>query len=71
MIKIAQENQLAQDEYHIAKGEGRSTTEFPINSYVLVNYENDEHRPPTKLHTHLMKPFRIVNTNTYKNVYTV
>ena len=71
MIKIAQENQLAQDEYHIAKGEGRSTTEFPINSYVLVNYENDEHRPPTKLHTHLMGPFRIVNTNTNKTVYTV
>ena len=71
IIKIAQENQLAQDDYHIAKGEGISITEFPINSYVLVNYENDEHKPPTKLHTHLMGPFRIVNFNTNKTVYTV
>ena len=26
-------------------------TEFPINSYVLVNYEGDGHKPPSKLHT--------------------
>ena len=36
--------------FHIAKKQINSITEFPINSFVTAAYENDEHRPPTKLH---------------------
>ena len=28
-------------------------TEFPINSYELEQYENLEHKPPSKLHPNL------------------
>ena len=38
-------------------------TEFPINSYVLVNYEGEDNKPPSKLHTYLRGPLRVVNYN--------
>jgi len=61
IIGIAQKNQIETDQFHIAQRGGNSITEFPINSYVLVNYEGDDHRPPSKLHTHLRGPLRVVN----------
>ena len=36
-------------------------TEFPINSYVLVQYENIEHKPPSKLHPQLKGPYQVGN----------
>ena len=36
--------------FHMNKKVINSITEFPLNSYVTASYENDEHRPPTKLH---------------------
>ena len=36
-------------------------TEFPINSYVLVQYENIEHRSPSKLHPQLKGPYQAGN----------
>jgi len=39
-----------------------SVTEFPINSYVLVQYENKEHKPPSKVHPVLRGPMKVVNS---------
>ena len=71
IIQIAQKNQRDTDDFQIAKRTrankrkfgGEEITEFPINSYVLVNYEGDDNRPPSKLHTHLRGPLRVVNYN--------
>jgi hypothetical protein len=64
IVQIALRNQMQTDQFHIAtRGGNQPITEFPINSYVLVNYENTDHRPPSKLHTFLRGPLRIVNRN--------
>jgi hypothetical protein len=57
IIKIAQRLQQRHDDIHIAN-HSALRTEFPINSYVLVDYDT---RPPTKLHTNLKGPMRVVN----------
>jgi hypothetical protein len=63
IVKIAVRNQLDTDQFHVAQRGGKGTiTEFPINSYVLVNYEATGHKPPTKLHTYLRGPLRVVNS---------
>ena len=36
-------------------------TEYPINSYVSVQYENPEHKPPSKSHSNLRGPYQVVN----------
>jgi len=57
IIDIAQESQLKSHvEYFERFPTGR--TEFPIGSYVLVNY--GENRPPSKLHTYSRGPYRVV-----------
>ena len=38
---------------------------YPINSYVIVEYETD---PPSKLHPKLMGPMRVVNRNDRGNL---
>lgn len=60
IISTAIATQNKKDMFHIANNSGL-TTEFATNSYVLVKYENDEHRPPTKFHTKLRGPLRVVN----------
>ena len=70
IVQIALRNQIETDEFHIAnRGGNQPITEFPINSYVLVNYEGNDHRPPSKLHTFLRGPLRIVNRN--GSIYTL
>ena len=44
-------------------------TEFPINSYVLVQYENFEHKSPSLLHPNLKGPYQVVNYE--GSIYTV
>jgi hypothetical protein len=77
ILKIAQKTQRATDDFEIAKRAksnkrkfgGQEITEFPINSYVLVNYEGEDNKPPSKLHTYLRGPLRVVN---YKGpIYTL
>jgi hypothetical protein len=63
IIEIAMRNQEETDQFHIADRGGKPITEFPINSYVLVNYESEGHKPPSKLHTLLRGPLRVVNHN--------
>ena len=68
IIKIAQDNQEEHDIHVIAtRAQTNShTTHFPINSYVLVDYEVQKE---TKLHTKKHGPYRVVNN--IGTVYTV
>ena len=61
VVWIAQHTQRKKDDAHI--GTQGAVTEFPINSYVLVQYETKDHKPPTKLHMQLKGPMRVVNFN--------
>lgn len=56
---IAKETQSKQDEEHMKSRDG-DITEFPDNSYVLVEYFTG---PPSKLHPILKGPLRVVNHN--------
>ena len=61
IILIAQKSQEENDTHYIATQENRGNfkqTHFPINSYVLVEYET---RKATKLHTKRHGPYRVVN----------
>ena len=74
-IKVAQECQFnkvtKRIENQLFKKRKHSDTEFPINSYVLVQYENRDglksHSPPSKLHPKLRGPFRIISKTTRNN----
>jgi hypothetical protein len=48
-------------------------TEFRINDYVLVAYEKDGHKPPSKLHPILRGPCQIINkvARPEGDIYTV
>ena len=68
ILKIAVENQEEHDLYVIAERSKGSTqtTYFPINSYVLVEYETQK---TSKLHSVKHGPYRVLNF--IGNVYTV
>jgi hypothetical protein len=66
LIELARKHQVERDQHHIIQQEPANTTEFPINSYVLVKYRN---RPPTKFHSAWRGPMRVVNFN--KSHYTL
>ena len=68
IIRIAREHQEEHDVHHISMHTSERM-EFPINSYVLVQYENIDHQAPSKLHPHLKGPFQVVNYN--GSIYTV
>jgi leucyl aminopeptidase len=59
ILRIAKKSQQETDDFEIAKRVASNkrkfgneeVTEFPINSYVLVNYEGEDNTPPSKLHT--------------------
>ena len=51
--KLMTFNQLKRNKFNKRKFGNIEITEFPINSYVLVNYEGEDNKPPTKLHTFL------------------
>ena len=66
-LTVAYEKQLSTDMHHIEMtyrndrvGTKRKRSEeptYPVNSYVIVEYETD---PPSKLHPKLMGPMRVV-----------
>jgi len=68
IIRIAQQHQEEHDVHHISMHTAERT-EFPINSYVLVQYENLEHKPPSKIHPYLRGPYQVVNYA--GSIYTV
>ena len=70
IIAIAQETQGRAHEAYFEKHSSHAPTEFPIGSYVLVNY--GENGPPNKLHQNWKGPYRVVNhDDVNKNRYTV
>ncbi len=70
LIDIAVNLQKKKDNEHLRSFDG-IPTEFPINSYVLIQYPKTAfgHKPPTKLHANWQGPFRVVNN--IGSVYTV
>jgi hypothetical protein len=70
VIAVAQETQEKAHKAYFDKYSSQTPTEFPIGTYVLVNY--GENRPPTKLHQNWRGPYRVVSyDNVNKNRYTV
>jgi hypothetical protein len=80
-LQKAMHHQRETDTHHIERaihnGNTNRETEFPINSYVLVQYENrggpKDHAPPTALHPILRGPFRVVtrhSRNSQGTIYT-
>jgi hypothetical protein len=69
IIKLAKKQQQETDEFHIKQREPDNVTSFPINSFVLVNYENEQHKPPSKLHTYRRGPLQVVSID--GNVYSL
>jgi hypothetical protein len=60
VLNIARQRQDERNKIHLAEAaisDGKEYTEYPINSYVLVEYHD---RPPSKLHTRLKGPMRVV-----------
>lgn len=62
-IRVAQETQLKKNNLHFANYPAGELTEFPINSYVMVEYSNSSLKkgPPNKLMAYLRGPMRVVN----------
>ena len=57
LIESAHRLQIMKNIAHL-DGTNQNLTEFPIDSYVLVDYED---RPPSKLHTSRRGPLRVIN----------
>ena len=66
LLEIAQKNQLALDSFHMAKRAVDEVTTFPINSYVLAEYET---RKPSKYQTNLHGPYRVISAK--GSIYTL
>jgi len=62
LIDMAQRRQQLINAKHMIENPDKEITSFPVNSFVLANYPDGPlgHRPPTKLHTQLQGPFRVV-----------
>jgi hypothetical protein len=72
-IHVAIEKQQMSDLYQIAKAnrkrkQGNNEPEFPIGSYVLVEYETHE---PSKLHPRLKGPMRVVAVTKRDNLPSI
>jgi len=65
IIKAAIELQVLKNHHHLQSDQSVQT-EFPISSYVLVEYPD---RPPSKLHSNYRGPLRVVNHN--GSIYTL
>ena len=68
IIDLAQKHQEKTNSFHIAKRQPEVITEFPINSYVICEYEV---KKPSKFHTNLHGPYRVVNITKNGTVYTI
>ena len=69
IITVAQQTQSKTHEDYFNKFTAERT-EFPINSYVLVNYGDKP--TPSKFHSYWRGPYRVVQQdNEDKNRYTV
>ena len=71
LIDMAQRRQQLINAKHMIENPDKELTSFPVNSFVLANYPDGPlgHRPPTKLHTQLQGPFRVVGN--VGSIYTL
>ena len=56
ILEAAYKHQDEVDNRHLNRTPVNLETEFEIDSFVLVKYENDEHAPPSKVHPLLRGP---------------
>jgi hypothetical protein len=71
IISIAQKTQAIKDNNHYARA-NPYRTDFAVNSYVIAQYESNDHRPPDKLSPIFRGPYRVVSSyNNNRNVFTV
>ena len=69
IIQVAQETQQKHHKEYFDRFT-TERTEFPVGSYVLINYGDD--RPPSKLHTYWRGPYKVVKQDELNlNRYTV
>jgi hypothetical protein len=63
LIRIAEQRQIMKDITHMEQNDVEEVTSFEPNSFVLVTYPDGAMgpRPPSKLHTNLKGPFRVVS----------
>jgi hypothetical protein len=61
VLNAAYKHQDDTDANHVARTPAEPETEFDIDSYVLVKYENDERAPPSKIHPKLRGPYQIID----------
>lgn len=60
LLNVARQTQLELDNFHLAQRDTGKISSFPINSYVLAEYENSA---PSKFSTKLHGPYRVINMN--------
>jgi Integrase core domain len=61
ILESAYKHQDAVDAQRFETNQVQKETEFDIDSYVLVQYENDGRAPPSKMHPLLRGPFQVVD----------
>jgi hypothetical protein len=64
VLEAAYKHQDERDARHLSQQTSKPETEFDIDSYVLVQYENDERAPPSKVHPLLKGPYKVVAVRT-------
>jgi hypothetical protein len=64
ILEAAYKHQDEVDFRHLNRSPVKLETEFELDLYVLVKYENDDHAPPTKVHPVLRGPFKVVAVRT-------
>ena len=72
-LQVAMQTQQLTDLRHLQSGEVLPKDEFKIGDYVLVQYESNNHKAPTKLHPRWRGPCRVVNVTVRPqgDIYTV
>jgi hypothetical protein len=70
-LDAAYRHQDKVDNEHLADTPATQETEFDINSFVLVQYENNDHRPPTKVHPKLRGPYQVISVSRRDNRGTI
>jgi transposase InsO family protein len=69
IVELARKSQRELDANNRASRMPDSITEFEIGQTVVINYEGDDHKPPTSMHTYKKGPYRITG-KLDGNVYT-
>jgi hypothetical protein len=69
LLQIAARNQKEKDEAHMLRHSDMEHTQYPINSYVLLDDRTEFGAKRHKLHTPLLGPFKVLSRD--KDIYTI